>query len=110
MENKYLLSVNKAMKISFEVLGLDKVAEIGNNEPTLALSIGEIQRKTAIAEHLELIKQGWLSPEQVVELKLDIEALNELLRRYGMGQGEIDSETEDIKQQLKAKYLPEKKE
>lgn len=36
---------------------------------------------------------------------LDCEALNELLRRKtGMGQGEIDSETEDIKTELKARY------
>ncbi len=40
----------------------------------------------------------------IQELKWELEALNELLRqRTGIGQGEIDSETEDIKVNLMAK-------
>ena len=43
------------------------------------------------------------------EFCLDCEALNELLRqKTGMGQGEIDSEVEDIKTQLRKKYFATK--
>ena len=55
--------------------------------------------KTEIADLKEAVKV------EIKEAMWDSEALNELLRqKTGMGQGEIDSETEDIKEVLKSKY------
>jgi hypothetical protein len=42
---------------------------------------------------------------KIEDMTLDIEALNELLRQYsGMGQGQIDTEAQEIKEQLRRKW------
>ena len=42
-----VMSNDKARNISIDVLGLDKIADIGNATPDLAFDIGQIQKLTA---------------------------------------------------------------